>query len=156
PTLRDLEIGVIVDLTGPRGDEAHQVERAAAERLGVAYHNFSLNGSGTGEVHEYVGAIEVIAKAEAAGKRVLVHCRAGDRRTGGLVAAYLTIVRRSRGRGPCSSSSASATSPWTPRACYRYLHENLDTMQEMLIQRGVIRDVPPGPRPSEAMDRAGP
>src|SRR5262245_64358369 len=31
PTLRDLEIGVIVDLTGPRGNEAQQVERAAAE-----------------------------------------------------------------------------------------------------------------------------
>ena len=28
-------------------------------------------------------------------------------------------VAGSRGGGPCSSSSASATSPWTPRACYR-------------------------------------
>jgi len=98
----------------------------------------------------------VIAKAEAAGKRVLVHCRAGDRRTGGVVAAYQTIVRREPwSRAPLELERFSHK-PLDTSRLLPYLHENLDTMQEMLIQRGVIRDVPPGPRPSEAMDGAEP
>ena len=89
--IRDSSTGAV--RSPPQPDRAYPA-RSRDRRHLVAYHNFSLNGSGTGEVGEYVGAIEVIAKAEAAGKRVLVHCRAGDRRTGGVVAAYQTIVRR--------------------------------------------------------------
>jgi hypothetical protein len=97
----------------------------------------------------------VIAKAEAAGKRALVHCRAGAQngRTGGS-------LPDDRAQEPWSRALLElerfSHKPLDTSRLLPYLHENLDTMQEMLIQRGVIRDVPPGPRPSEAMDRAGP
>lgn len=141
-TLRDLGIGVIVDLTGPRDDEAQAHEREVASRLGVAYHNFTLNGSGTGDIGEYVGAVEVIARAEAQGKRVLVHCRAGDRRTGGVVAAYQTIVRREPWSRALDELERFNSKPLHNSRLLPYLHENLPTMQEMLVERGVIPEGP--------------
>ncbi len=139
-TLRDLDIDVIVDLTGPRGDEAQQREREVAARLGLAYHNFTLSGSGTGEVGEYVGALEVIARAEAAGQRVLVHCRAGDRRTGGVIAAYQTLVRREPWSRALVEIERFNRKPLDQSRLLPYLHGNLATMQRRLIDRGVISE----------------
>ncbi len=137
-TLRDLGIGVIIDLTGERGDEAQVNERLVAERLGIAYQSFTLSGSGTGEVSEYVGALEVIARAEQAGKRVLVHCRAGDRRTGGIVAAYQTVVRREPWSRALSELERFNHKPLEHSRLLPYLHQNLHTIERMLIERGVI------------------
>src|SRR5262245_59553360 len=92
-TLRDLGIDLIVDLSGERLDEAQLVERETARRLGIRYVAFTLSGSGTGAIDQYAGAVEAIARAQTRGERVLVHCRAGDRRTGGVIAAYQMLVR---------------------------------------------------------------
>ncbi len=156
PTLRELGIDVIVDLNGQRGDEEQMTERETAQRLGIAYHNFTLSGSGTGAVDQYVGAIEVIARAETAGKRVLVHCRAGDRRTGGVVAAYQTIVRKEPWSRAMIELARFSRKPLATSRLLPYLHENLDAMQDMLIARGVISGVAAGTRPSETLDRYDP
>jgi protein tyrosine/serine phosphatase len=152
-TLRDLQIDVIVDLNGQRGDQDHEqkTEQETAQRLGIAYHNFALGGSGTGELSEYVGALEVIARADTAGQRVLVHCRAGDRRTGGVVAAYQAIVRREPPSTVLAELGRFSRKPLDRSRLLPYLHDNLDTMQDMLIQRGVLRGVTAGDRPSEAL-----
>jgi protein tyrosine/serine phosphatase len=139
-TLRDLGIDVIVDLTGPRGDEAQRREREVAAELGLAYHNFTLNGSGTGEIDEYVGALEVIARAEAAGLQVLVHCRAGDRRTGGVVAAYQTLVRGEPWSRALDEIERFNRKPLERSRLLPYLHQNLPTMQARLVDRGVRTD----------------
>ena len=158
PTLRDLGIDVIVDLNGDRGagDEEQKTEQQTAQRLGIAYHNFTLNGSGTGAVDQYVGALEVIARADTAGKRVLVHCRAGDRRTGGVVAAYQAIVRREPWSRAMLELERYSRKPLGSSRLLPYLHENLDTMQAMLIARGVLSGVAATDRPSEALDRYDP
>lgn len=143
-TLRDLEIDVIVDLSHDLGpsDESQVAERRAAERLGIELTRFPLNGSGGGEIDHYAGAIEEIARAGRAGKHVLVHCRAGDRRTGGVIAAYEMLVngrsfeearfeleRFSRKRGVESNVR-------------RYLAEHIAQIGERLIESHVIAKLP--------------
>jgi len=93
PTLDKLGIDVIIDLGGESTSQAHATEREVAQRKHIEYLAFRLNGNGDGAVDQYVGAVEAIAHAEQAGHRVLVHCRAGDRRTGGVIAVYQMLVR---------------------------------------------------------------
>ena len=86
-TLRDLKIDLIVDLSHDlRGRDASQnAERAAAEKLGIEVQRFPMRGTGIGSVENYVGAIAAIERGRREGKRVLLHCRAGDKRTGGVL-----------------------------------------------------------------------
>jgi tyrosine-protein phosphatase SIW14 len=89
-TLRTLDVDVIVDLTPDRGKRAAEV--AAARSLGITWKNYELRGDGTGDISSYAGAIAAIDAAHRNGQRVLVHCYAGIRRTGGVLAAYLMLV----------------------------------------------------------------
>lgn len=91
--LEERKIDVIVDLTGDQGRIEQQEEIETAREMGVEHHIFSLRGDGTGDVREYVDAIEMIARSLDAKRTVLVHCSAGDRRTGGVVAAYQLLLR---------------------------------------------------------------
>jgi protein-tyrosine phosphatase len=92
--LAEHHIAVVVDLSNPVSNSDEQAaEFAAATRLGVEYHRFPLRGDGTGDVHNYVDAIATIERAERRGQPVLVHCVAGDKRSGGVVAAWLLLFR---------------------------------------------------------------
>ena len=93
--LRDHAIGLVVDLTAP--DDATEsrertAERAAVRRLGIDYRSCPLRGDGTGDVQQYADAVAAIAHAQSRGQPVLVHCAAGDKRSGGVVAAFLLLV----------------------------------------------------------------
>ena len=94
-TLRDLRIDTILDLSHDRGgrDPAQVAEAETARRLGVARVRAPLGGSGRGELREYARAVATLANARRNGDRVLVHCRAGDRRTGAVIAAYYLLTR---------------------------------------------------------------
>jgi len=88
------KIEVVVDLTVAVADCAEQAaEQRAVDRLGVEYHRFPLKGDGTGDVARYCDAVATIAHAQEASRPVLVHCQAGDKRSGGVVAAYLLLCR---------------------------------------------------------------
>jgi protein-tyrosine phosphatase len=92
--LAEHHIAVVVDLSNPVSNSDEQTaEQAAAARLGVEYHRFPLRGDGTGDVHNYVDAIATIERAARRAQPVLVHCVAGDKRSGGVVAAYLLLFR---------------------------------------------------------------
>lgn len=143
-TLRDLDIDVIVDLTEDLGqrDESQMAEKRAAEALGIEVRRFPLNGSGIGAVDRYVGAITEIARAEREGRHVLVHCRAGDRRTGGVIAAYRILVK---------GESVEAVRPELDRfsgwstgetRLKRFLAEHLDEIAQGLLDGGVIARLP--------------
>lgn len=91
--LRDHGIGLVVDLTADVADSPERAaERSAVRRLGIDYRSCPLRGDGTGDVEEYANAVAAIAHAQARGLPVLVHCAAGDKRSGGVVAAYLMLV----------------------------------------------------------------
>jgi protein tyrosine/serine phosphatase len=88
------KIEVVVDLTAAVADCPEQAaEQRAVDRLGVEYHRFPLRGDGTGDVARYCDAVATIARAQASARPILVHCQAGDKRSGGVVAAYLLLFR---------------------------------------------------------------
>ncbi len=143
-TLRDLDIDVIVDLTHDFGDQdASQVaEREAVRKLGIEHKRFPLDGSGTGEISSFVGAIAEIKRDRLEGRRVLVHCRAGDRRSGAVIGLYQMFVegksfadariemeRFSRRRGVQSNLML-------------FLDENLDDIGRALLEARVIDHLP--------------
>lgn len=143
-TLRDLDINVIVDLTYDLGDgdASQNAEREAAAKLGIEVRHFPMNGTGIGSVESYVGAIGAIASARLEGKRVLVHCRAGDRRTGGVLAAYEILVN-----GKSVADARAELERFHPRSeseskLLRFLDENLAEIGQGLIAGGVIQRLP--------------
>jgi protein tyrosine/serine phosphatase len=143
-TLRDLEIDVIVDLTEDFGlrDASQVAEKRAAEQLGITVRRFPLNGSGIGKIERYVGAIAEIARAEREGRSALVHCRAGDRRTGGVIAAYQLLVKGESVEDV--RAEIDRFSGWSTgeTRLKRFLAENLDEIAQGLVDAGVIARLP--------------
>ncbi len=143
-TLRDLKIDLIVDLSHDlRGRDASQTaELAAAEKLGIEVQRFPMRGTGIGSVENYVGAIAAIERGRREGKRVLLHCRAGDKRTGGVLAAWQILVR--------GVSVADARvelerfKPYRPgeSKLLSFLDEKLPEIGQGLIAAGVIQRLP--------------
>lgn len=149
PTLRRLGIDVVVDLTYDLGgaDAAQVEEQRSVRELGIQRVNFPLGGSGVGAIESYVGAVSEIARAEREGQRVLVHCRAGDRRTGGVIAAYQLLVRGESVERAYQELGLFARKPLGESRLLEYLDENLPEIGERLQAAGVIEDLPePFPR----------
>ena len=143
-TLRDLDIDVIVDLSHDLGahDASQVAEKEAARKLGIELKRFPLNGSGTGEISSFVGAIEEIARDRREGRRVLVHCRAGDRRTGAVIAVYQMLVL---GRDPAAARvemERFTRRPGVESTLTRFLAEHLDEIARGLLDAGVIERLP--------------
>jgi len=143
-TLRDLKIDVIVDLTHDLHgqDDSQNAERAAVEKLGIEVHRFPMNGSGVGSIENYVGAIGEIVRAGREGKHVLVHCRAGDRRTGGVLFAYEYFVK-----GESAEAASEEMERFNPHRggetnLTRFLDEHLDAIGQGLVEAGVIERLP--------------
>jgi len=136
-------IRVLIDLTEPGADNRFQpAEQAAAEALGIDYHNFPLCGDGTGDLNHYAEALAVLHEARRAGQPVLVHCAAGAQRTGGVVAVYRLLME---GRDPESVRAEMRRYGWKPgkdRVLLDYLNTHMQTLAGLLRDRGVLERVP--------------
>jgi protein tyrosine/serine phosphatase len=149
PMLQQHGIRVVIDLTEEdQSDEDQRAERWTIAELGIEAHRFPLIGDGTGDIRQYASAVETLANAQRAGKPVLVHCHAGAQRTGGVVAAYRLLVQRTH-----STSEVLAELPrfgWQrgrDDVLLKYLDAHLDQLAMLLVERGIIDDVPsPLPR----------
>ena len=143
-TLRDLDIDLIVDLTFDRGnaDASQNAEREATAKLGIETRRFPMHGDGVGSIENYAGAINAIASAGREGKRVLVHCRAGDRRTGGVLAAYQMLVEGKSSKDARAEMERFNRNPGAPSKLTRFLNEHLAEIGRELIARGVIQKLP--------------
>jgi len=148
-TLRDLHIDLIVNLTGdsvPLSD-AQVAERRAVEKLGIEVHRFPMKGDGVGTIEQYAAAIGVIAGAARAGKNVLVHCAAGDRRSGGVVAMYELLVRGVTPADARQELERFSTERGVETPVVRFLEEHLEEIAQRLVETGVIARLPdPIPR----------
>lgn len=93
--LIDHEIALVVDLNGlePKWREHQDAEQEAVASLGVDYMRFPLIGDGTGRLKHFAQAIAAIHAAEKSGQPTLVHCAAGARRTGAVIALYQVLVQ---------------------------------------------------------------
>lgn len=139
PTLREHGIKVIVDLTAPLPDDAHQqAELATAEQLGVEHCRFPLAGDGTGRIENYVGAIQAIDRAVQNGDPVLVHCASGAQRTGGVVAAWRLLIR---GDDP-QAVRAEMLSYGAKPEVFDYLDANLPEIGNRLHESGTLSTRP--------------
>ncbi len=136
-TLEDLQIDVIVDLTGDQQRPDQLFERELAEELGIEHRIFSLGGSGIGAIDQYVGAVEVIARAVDMKRPVLVHCRAGDRRTGGVVAAYQLLIRGEPVERAFAEVARYSRTPVSESRVWSFLQANLSRISEGLVARGL-------------------
>ena len=143
-TLRDLGVEVIIDLAADRGSPEQELERSIADRLGVEYHPFVLGGSGTGEVEAYVDAVATIARAIEASRPVLVHCRAGDRRTGGVIATYQLLVRGDPPERAFEELRRFARRSVQDSRLAEYLRIHLGEIAKRLAERGVPLRAPSG------------
>jgi protein tyrosine phosphatase (PTP) superfamily phosphohydrolase (DUF442 family) len=135
--LREQRIDVVLDLQGPEdGTRDRVAERRAIAALGLRSVHVSLSDNGTGSVEAFATAIAALEAAHVAGQTVLVHCGAGARRTGAVLAAYELLVRGDAvkaerelerftepGHGSCSLRS--------------FLNRNLDALAAELVRRGV-------------------
>jgi protein-tyrosine phosphatase len=143
-TLRDLDIDVILDLSHDHGarDEMQLAEKRAAEKLGIEIRRFPMNGTGVGEIDDYAGAIAEIARADREGRRVLVHCRAGDRRTGGVIAAYEMLVQGRTAEWARAELERFSRRRGVETNLTRFLGEHLDEIAQRLVEIGVIARLP--------------
>lgn len=143
-TLRNLDIDVIVDLTEDRGnrDPRQVAETRAVEKLAIEVRRFPMSGKGIGTVDQYAAAIGAIASARREGRRVLVHCAAGDRRTGGVLAAYRLLVEGVPPAEATEELERFSQDRGEETTLVRFLREHLDEIAQRLVETGVIARLP--------------
>jgi tyrosine-protein phosphatase SIW14 len=134
-TLDDLDIDVVIDLT-PAGSDKRPAELAAVRALGIDWQNFPLRGDGTGDIASYAGAIAALDAAHRDGRRVLVHCFKGVRRTGGVLAAYLTLVEGASPERALAELQRFVNGE-RESVALDYLDQNLPELLRDLAARGV-------------------
>jgi len=134
----------VVNLMGPQGDDpdAERAAAHAAHKLGVNRQFFPLIGDGTGDVEQYVGAIKAIVDARSQHRPVVVHCATGTYRTGGVVAAYRTLVEGWTGKAAYDEMIAEGVRPGPDTPLMVYLNKNIATIAQRLVEEGVIEKAP--------------
>ncbi len=143
-TLQSHQVRVVIDLQGDEAMCADQVAEAQAiEELGLEGFRFPLGGLGTGNIASYADAIAVMHASRRQGKPVLVHCAAGSRRTGGVVACYRVLVQ---GWTTRQAVEEMRRYDWRESengmTLLRFMNENIGELSRMLVERGVIASVP--------------
>ncbi len=141
--LRDHQIEIVIDLNGP--EEKWQAEQAAEARavadLGIQYFRMPLRGDGTGDLEMYARAIREIERARKDDKAILVHCAAGARRTGGVVASYRMLVEGAP-RDVVLSEMGRYGSDLSSSRLLAYVDDNKDLLVRRLVEMGVVDRLP--------------
>jgi protein tyrosine/serine phosphatase len=142
-------IRVVVDLNAdrPGSNPDAQAEDRAVEELGIEYHLFPLRGDGSGDVRSYARAIAAIERARRQAKPTLVHCSAGARRTGGVIAAYQVLVRGVPVEAAYRELDRYGATPVSETPLVDWLDRNMAGLAELLKEMGVIDRIP-DPLPS--------
>jgi protein-tyrosine phosphatase len=146
--LQQNSIKVIVHLNGPQaGLDGVAAEQRAVRKLGIDYYCYHLNGDGTGDIHQYVRALETIREAVTRSEPVLVHCAAGTQRTGAVLAAYHLLLEHG---APAEALADMKRYGWRPdhdRVLPQYVNSHMKELAELLVADGVLKQVPnPLPR----------
>lgn len=140
--LKDHHIKVVIDLQFDEGSPAQKAEAHAVNQLGIAQYRFPLNGNGTGDIKHYAAAIARIQQSIEDHKPVLVHCAAGTQRTGGVIAAWQTLVL---GKPVSAAIAGMEKYDWKPvkdKILAQYLDQNMPVLAQDLVDLQVIDKVP--------------
>jgi hypothetical protein len=135
-------IQVVIDLQGHDPHDEHQrAEIEEIRRRGILLKRIPLAGDGTGDLESYAEAVTVLAQAAEAGQPVLVHCGAGAKRTGGVIAVYRVLVE---GRSPSAAYAELLDYGWHSDnpTLPRFLNSNMEHFARRLVECGVLAAIP--------------
>jgi protein tyrosine/serine phosphatase len=142
-TLLKHNIKVIVNLIGDSNETADtDEEQEVVEKLGIEKHIFQLSRDGTGDVNNYAKAIAAICQAQEKSKPVLVHCSAGTKRSGGVIAAYRLLIEKKDIPFVLNEMTSYGWNPEKNSILLSYLNSNMGKLAFLLNQMGVIDKIP--------------
>lgn len=134
-------IRTVVDLANVQDADGRAERRIAAE-FGIEHHTMTtLNGGGTGEVREYIEALEIVRRSVLENKPVLVHCFSGSQRTGALIACYRMFFQGWSGAAAFDEYASYRKLPPSERLP-NYLNENLPAIAQALVADGLLPELP--------------
>lgn len=146
-TLRKHGIRVVLSLTTEEARADQDAEREVTARLGIERVSLPLAGNGTGDVAVYAAALETIARARREGKPILVHCVAGAKRTGGVVATWRVLVEKKPPDKAYAEMVNYGCRQESNRELFRFLNDHMAELAALLVQKGIIDRAPqPPPR----------
>jgi protein tyrosine phosphatase (PTP) superfamily phosphohydrolase (DUF442 family) len=141
--LSDYKIREIVCLIGhDPTDPDSAAEFRIAHDMNIDRLYFPLSGDGTGDIHEYADAITAIVAAQKAGKPVLVHCSSGSQRTNGAIYFYRVLIQHRSSEEAANEMYRNGYDPHFNPLLIPYLNEHIAEMAALLVQKGVIDQVP--------------
>ncbi|MFP8873606.1 MAG: tyrosine-protein phosphatase [Myxococcota bacterium] len=142
------DIQLVVDLNEieERWREEQRAEEAAAAALGIRHIRLPLRGDGTGDLDRFAQALAEIHAAQERDQPTLVHCAAGARRTGAVIALYQVLVQ-----GIPTSEAITELGRYgntlEDSALLAFVNEQMGPLAERLRDRGIIQRIPePLPR----------
>lgn len=136
-------IAAIVDLNGrDRRDVDQQAELAAAKRLGIPVYRFPCRGDARGDIRQYAAVIETIQRCRRGKRPVLVHCRAGVKRTGTAIAFFRLLVQRWPAERVLDEMEQYDCDirDCPPLLCY--MNAGMPRLARLLVERGVLAEMP--------------
>jgi hypothetical protein len=140
--LRENRIDLVIALLHDADRPAAIAERDAARALGIERIVIPLRGNGTGRIDRFAGAVAALAQARKDGRTVLVHCGAGARRAGAVVAAYLLLVEGASADVAWREISRFGADSLPRSALLPFWNERLDDIAARLVEEGVIESAP--------------
>lgn len=142
-TLKKHGIQVIVSLNGANPNDPWKVaEEQAAEKLGIEFKRFELKGNGTGDIEDYARTIEAIVQAKQEKKRILVHCSAGELRSGGTLGCYRMLINGDDPKEVLKEMLHYGYEPRRDDALVPFINKNMGKLAELLVEKGVMQEVP--------------
>ena len=142
-TLKKHGIQVIVALNSFSQENPWQAaEEQAANDLGIELKRFRLKGDGTGDIEHYAKTVEAIVQAKKENKRILVHCSAGELRSGGTLGCYRLLVKGDDPKDVLEEMLHYGYEPRRDTALVPFINENMERLAELLIEKGVIQEMP--------------
>jgi protein-tyrosine phosphatase len=142
--LHEHAIDVVLDLQGEESGVDQDAERELLVERGVRHVRIPMRGSGMADVDSYARAVATIETSLQAGDNLLVHCTAGGRRTGGVLAAWELLVRGDEARA--NEELERCLNGEEPARLRVFLSTNLEAIAARLRELGV-KVVPPPEHP---------
>ncbi|MFZ2658522.1 MAG: dual specificity protein phosphatase family protein [Victivallales bacterium] len=137
-TLKQHGIKTIINLTG--ADGLRKEEGEAARKLGIEIFNYKFIEGGLSPASDYAAVIMKISDSRKAGRPVLVHCNAGENRTGGVIAVYRMLVE---GKSAEEAYAEMLRYGWKKdNMMISHLNENMKPISELLVSSKVIDRMP--------------
>ena len=142
-TLEKHRIQTIIDLTTFEMKNPDQLEEAkVAKEMKIEHFRYPLKGDGTGDVQQYVKALQKLHLKSSEGTPVLVHCAAGAQRTGGVIAMYRVLIQQRTPEFALQELSRFGWKAEKDRILIDYLNRNMKDMAHQLHELGVLSENP--------------